>query len=268
MFFRRLVKNFIWFFKYLWLFFWLPKNRGKQVGSLMLTVDMETAKDFINWQSAERATKHAIISRKAISGMVDLAEKYNLPITWLVTGASLINNPDKPLEYFGDLVDRLVASSAGHEIGSHTYTHPHCASLSREDFETEMRKTKTEFDKKNLPMFSHAYPWNEVGHFESLKSFGIQAVRLKLGKYPSKILATRAGSPKIIYQSLEATPLSAWLIKWGVSLAIKSGRNFVWLLHPENFYYQSDLEIIERVFKFANKKRDREILRIITMKQV
>lgn len=267
--FRRTVKNFIWFFKYCFeffqSFFWIKND----VGSLIVTVDVETFKDFIGWQNKEAALSHALVSRKAILEMVKMTEKHKIPITWLCTGRAFLENNREPLSYFGDLVNCLLASEVKHEIGSHTFSHLHCRKITRQQFENDMQRLVGMFQKKKIKLQSHAYPWNEENYLSSLKKFGIKTVRLKQGMFPGKVLKPKtAGGLNFIFQSLEGTPPSSWIIKFGLNVAVRSGTLFVWLLHPEDFSSFEEKRIIEKIFKYADLRRAEGKLKIITMGEI
>lgn len=63
--------------------------------------------------------------------LLDLFDKHNIKITFFFGGYWLEKYPDVAKE----IVRR------GHEIGNHTYTHPHCNSLSREQLRKELAST-------------------------------------------------------------------------------------------------------------------------------
>src|SRR5690554_6003726 len=63
--------------------------------------------------------------------ILKILNKYDLKITFFFAGYWL--------EKYPDLVKKIAAE--GHEIGNHTFTHPHCNSLSREELISELQKT-------------------------------------------------------------------------------------------------------------------------------
>lgn len=63
--------------------------------------------------------------------ILDLFAKHNVKITFFFGGYWL--------EKYPEMVKEIV--SKGHEIGNHTYTHPHCNSLSPAQLRSELRKT-------------------------------------------------------------------------------------------------------------------------------
>ncbi len=63
--------------------------------------------------------------------ILDIFDKYDIKITFFFAGYWL--------EKYPALVKRIAAQ--GHEIGNHTYTHPHCNSLSRDKLIKELEDT-------------------------------------------------------------------------------------------------------------------------------
>lgn len=64
-------------------------------------------------------------------GILELLRKYNIKTTFFLGGFWL--------EKYPELVKKIA--SEGHEIGNHTYSHPHLNSLSREEIRNELLKT-------------------------------------------------------------------------------------------------------------------------------
>lgn len=64
--------------------------------------------------------------------ILNLLEKYDAKATFFVIGENL--------ELYKDTVKRAVA--AGHEIGNHTYTHPHLSALSEEELFREIEQNE------------------------------------------------------------------------------------------------------------------------------
>lgn len=69
--------------------------------------------------------------------LLDIFKKHDLKITFFFAGYWL--------EKYPDLVKKIAA--AGHEIGNHTYTHPHCNSLSKEKLIKELEDTSNLIEK-------------------------------------------------------------------------------------------------------------------------
>lgn len=63
--------------------------------------------------------------------LISILDKYNVKATFFVVGAWVDKYPESV----------KALSEAGHEIGSHSNTHPHMASLSREQIADEIKQT-------------------------------------------------------------------------------------------------------------------------------
>ncbi|MCK8816471.1 polysaccharide deacetylase family protein [Natroniella sulfidigena] len=64
--------------------------------------------------------------------ILEIFEKHDLNITFFFGGNWLEENPQ--------LIKEMVAK--GHEIGNHSYTHPHMASLTKEEIKQELNQTE------------------------------------------------------------------------------------------------------------------------------
>lgn len=69
--------------------------------------------------------------------ILKIFDENNLDITFFFAGYWLENYPD--------LVKKIAAE--GHEIGNHTYTHPHCNSLSSDEIRNELERTSSLIEK-------------------------------------------------------------------------------------------------------------------------
>ncbi len=63
--------------------------------------------------------------------ILDIFQEHDIQITFFFGGYWL--------EKFPEMAKRIVEE--GHEIGNHSYTHPHCSNLTPEDFRQELQKT-------------------------------------------------------------------------------------------------------------------------------
>ncbi|QQR52312.1 polysaccharide deacetylase family protein [bacterium] len=86
-----------------------------------------------------------------------ILQKYAMPVTFYILSGSLTNQPD----YMTGTQVRALAT-AGHEIGSHTVTHPHMPTLSANQLTAELANSQTTLQNligKSVPNF--AYPYGE-----------------------------------------------------------------------------------------------------------
>lgn len=70
-------------------------------------------------------------SEKHTKEILDLLDQYHVKATFFVVGSNVCKNPD---------LLRLEVEK-GHEIGNHTFTHPHLKKIDRVSLEDELQKT-------------------------------------------------------------------------------------------------------------------------------
>ena len=130
---------------------------------ITISADFELAWAW-QWSKQKDALKTAInksrATRKNISNILEVAEKYNIPITWATVGHLFlkscnshkemsqlksfendfwkfnnsdwfINDPysnykEEPHWYAPDLINQIIKSPVNHEIGCHTFSHIDC----------------------------------------------------------------------------------------------------------------------------------------------
>jgi peptidoglycan/xylan/chitin deacetylase (PgdA/CDA1 family) len=102
--------------------------------------------------------------------ILDTLKKYNLKATFFLTG--------KWAEKNGDLVKTI--SSAGHEIGNHTYSHPHLTQISDDEIVSELKKTEDIIvgltGKSTKPYFRAPYGERNAHILEITAQAGYQSV--------------------------------------------------------------------------------------------
>jgi glycosyltransferase involved in cell wall biosynthesis/peptidoglycan/xylan/chitin deacetylase (PgdA/CDA1 family) len=181
-------------------------------GAFLLSLDTELA-----WGSVPGGTyrERAPLferTRPVVRRLLDLMESYEIRATWAVVGHLFLEacapvggrkhpevvRPDydwfegdwfaadpctswreAPAWYAPDLVDMVLASGEGMEIGCHTFSHvlagdPSCG---REAFESELDACLEVAGRRGLELRSFVYPRNEIGHLASLRDRGFRCYR-------------------------------------------------------------------------------------------
>jgi hypothetical protein len=144
--------------------------------------------------------------RKAISLLLDLLRKYDIPATWAVVGHLFLDACDEtscltwrnimnhgyhrdwyqdpysdirrdPLYYGKDVIEKIVSDTERHEIGYHSFSHPRFSEISREFAEGEIREAKKIEKAWGIHFSSFVFPRNEVAHLEVLKEYGFTIFR-------------------------------------------------------------------------------------------
>lgn len=163
-------------------------------------------------------------TRKNFDAILKTFEKYNIPVTWCTVGHLFLKgckneggkaHPDMPRPkegvndwyrydpctnwekspswYAPDLIEKILKSKVGHEIGCHTFSHVYLS----EDFcqpelaDAEMKKCVEVMSIWGLKPRSFAFPGNREGNYSALENAGIIAYRSKnkdgILYYPRKI---------------------------------------------------------------------------------
>ena len=179
-------------------------------GTFVFSLDTEIAWGWIGEKDSEDFYPLFERTREAIFRLIELFEKYDIPVTWAIVGR-LIENPNNRKEpintfyknlkendlysdkrrnkngnsylYFPELVSIIKKSKVKHEIGSHSYSHITFGPLKRPIYATKevARKdflaAKETMKEHGEEITSFIYPQNAIGHQEILTEFGIKVYR-------------------------------------------------------------------------------------------
>ncbi len=151
--------------------------------------------------------------RKSIYFLLDILERYQIPVTWAVVGHLFIDSCEKerclthknmvefgyrkewyedpytdinrdPLFYGRDIIEKVLSSSVNHEIGYHSFSHVVFTEISRELAEGEVREAKKIEKEWGIKFKSFVFPRNEIAHIDVLKENGFKIYRGEnLGRY-------------------------------------------------------------------------------------
>ena len=159
-------------------------------------------------------------TRNVILKLIDLFEKYEIPVTWAVVGAMIDNNnrmanineiypnltkelleekynsnQKNSLIYANDILQSILNSSIKHEIASHSYFHLEYGKASEKQVILDLSYMTDALNNEKLNTYTHIFSRNNIGHKNLLEKFGIQYYRGKdifffenYPKYLKKIL--------------------------------------------------------------------------------
>ncbi len=168
------------------------------------------------------AVEKGMQERKNVPLLLAMLEKHNLPVTWATVGHLLLHecrrgdagraHPEMPRPrffsnsnwdfsggdwyghdpctdlrhdpawYASDLVDMVLQSGAGHEIGCHSFSHldftyAHCT---KELADAELDECIRAAAVKDVKLSSMVFPGGTFGNYESLKEKGFICYRLPM----------------------------------------------------------------------------------------
>ncbi len=193
--------------------------------------------------------------------LVELSEKYHLPMTWAVCG--------KTADDDRDAYERILGSSSRHEIGVHTYSHVDASRCSARELELEITRCLESIAISPTPR-TFIFPWNREAHFEVLRRMGFIAYR------GAKREITRPRKkrglwnvPPVFYLD-EKSEGAASLIKRFVDLCIECRSVFHLWLHPwsvasENAPLPLVSNTLDPVFEYLARKRNEGLLGVSTI---
>jgi peptidoglycan/xylan/chitin deacetylase (PgdA/CDA1 family) len=263
-------------------------------------------------------------ARRAVYGLLNLFEEYGIPATWAVVGHLLLDRCDRingvahpdmprfsqnwydtdpctnihqdPLFYGRDIVERIISSRVGHEIGYHSFSHVIFSECSEEVAEAEIAKG-LEIARKEygLSLQSFIFPQNKAGYMDILRKYGFRAYRgeniwrTPRSSSPAGRLLHRLVNPakarpgpvkphweagilniptSMLFGSywLRPADIRAWL---GLLETMGSGGVFHISMHPESLLKSNLLGNQLRAFlSYVDRIRKRKELKVQTMGQL
>ncbi|MCQ2742090.1 MAG: polysaccharide deacetylase family protein [Bacilli bacterium] len=124
--------------------------------------------------------------------LVELLNKYNLKCTFNINTGLIYRSHEfargpEPIEVHRLFPEEMKKIYVGHEIASHSLTHPRLETLTVHEMETEIREDieniKSIFGLSNVPCFAYPYGTYSEEVIEVLKKYGIKFAR---GTHSSK----------------------------------------------------------------------------------
>jgi|LSQX01.3.fsa_nt_gb hypothetical protein len=189
-------------------------------GGVVFTGDFE-----LGWAVGHSRRKPELESiskteRENMPKILDIMDKYGIPITWATVGHLLLsecskgehdwmsriphmndhflhedgdwfdvdpysNWQDAPLWYAPDLVEMIRQSPVKHEIGCHTFSHVDCRDeyCPAQVLDDELTACKKAAEKWGISFSSMAFPAGTAGNFPVLKKHGIKIYRRRIHPY-------------------------------------------------------------------------------------
>ena len=249
-------------------------------GALCISIDVELA-----WGVWDIVTPGDIanclrLERGIVRRLVELFERYDIPVTWAVVGHLLERRPDRPDSevpawYAPDVIDAIRGSRVEHEIGSHSFGHVYFAELSRDEAEADLARMRDVHQRHDLSYESFVFPRNMVAHEGALARAGVRVFRgkdrgwftLARGRLARRVThladAIVPVTPAVVEpvsraDGLVELPGSMLLMsrnglrrlilprlvklkaKRGLRAAVRSRRVFHLWFHPSNFYFDAE----------------------------
>ncbi len=277
----------------------LPDTKG----SFIISIDYEYA-----WGLVDRELSPSDIVRirdevSITNRLIDLFEHHRIPATWAIVGRLLEagEHGEDPAWFDArGLITRIGASSVGHEIGSHSFTHPLYGEISHEAAKDDISHATDVHKKHGLAFRSFVFPRNKEGHHDLLAQHGVSSFRGRTRAWYDKLpyrlwpLGTgldywlpsiRTVVPAVHPSGLVNIPDSLALLSRkglkrllpasqairkicrGLDAAARRGETFHFWFHPSNFSYSTETQfkVLDAVLAYAAELRDRRAIDIVTM---
>jgi hypothetical protein len=197
--------------------------------------------------------------------LVDLAEKYSIPMTWAICGKTAMEDMDS--------YETIVKSRIKHEIAIHTFSHLDVSKCSEEELRREVSQCLDVIRLDRVPK-TFVFPWNRQGNMRSLREMGFIAFRDRdrLIGSPKKNEAGLWSIPPVYYFDQKSMGASG-VIKKFADLCVAHGAIFHLWTHPWSIVRTNDQrelvkKTLEPVFSHLRDLRDSEKLKISTMGEI
>lgn len=206
------------------------------------------------------------LNHQGTMALVDLAERYDIPITWAICG--------EIAEKDSEAYQRILHSNLAHDIGVHTWSHRDLSDTecSEADLEYEVSRCISALGTATKPS-TFVFPWNRESHLNQLRHLGFisyRPERQKLG-YPRKKHGMWA-IPEV-YKLSERSAGQLSMIKRLLDLALAYQCVFHISSHPYSISIDGDIQAyvkstLEPLFQYIDEKRREGRLWVCTMREL
>ncbi|WP_436344075.1 polysaccharide deacetylase family protein [Natronorubrum sp. FCH18a] len=146
---------------------------------------------------------------KTLQAVLEVCDRYDIPITFDIVGHLLLESCDghrlspheagwfdadpgtdvrtDPLFYAPDLVEDIIDADVDHELGTHTFSHVPCDTVSTETVDWEISNVRTAHERAGLERPTTLVPpMHREPPVDVLCDHGIDVIRMPDGTYPSE----------------------------------------------------------------------------------
>src|SRR5262249_52816378 len=183
-------------------------------GKLTISIDLELAWGFWDILTPEILRQSAAAERPICDKLLELFDRYRVPVTWAGGAAGLDSVSAKGRAgggtswYAPEIIDRIRAAKTAHEIGSHGGRHVYYDRMSADAADEDLAFTKQVHRDNGLALDSFVFPRNAVGHLDRLARAGLRTFRgpdTGWGRFAPK-LRSRAGKIRTFPDKLPPLP--------------------------------------------------------------
>ena len=254
-------------------------------GKLTISIDLELSWGVWDHLTADDLRLAEAAERPICTALIDLFDRHQVPATWAVVAAlldeaSASTRPGPKACWFApDIIERLLATTAGHEIGSHSGRHIYFDTASADDARTDLEFARSVHRAHGLGFDSFVFPRGAAGHLDAVASVGLKVFNAADVGWveTARSLGRRAGqAANLLDKLLPIAPRSASAerrgelihipksmllmgrngprrfvlpavtrakLRAGVRRAQDTGGIFHLWFHPSNFYFRRDEQL-------------------------
>lgn len=151
-----------------------------QTGKLTISIDLELAWGVWDHLTPEHLRLAETDERPICAALIELFDRYQVPATWAVVAALLdeassARQPGPQASWYApDIVELLIATKAGHEIGSHSGRHIYFDQATAAEARNDVRFARSMHRAHSLPFDSFVFPRGIGGHLDILADAGLK----------------------------------------------------------------------------------------------
>ena len=201
-------------------------------------------------------------NRTGTFALVELSEKYGIPLTWAVCG--------RTAEEDAKAYSRILDSTAEQEIGIHTYSHIDVSRSGADELEGEITRCIAALGLPSVPR-TFVFPWNREAHFDVLKRMGFLTYRGHKRVIGGLSKARGLWNIPPVYYVDQKSVGAGSLIKRYVDICVRHRAVFHLWTHPWSVVEEGGSAermvrtALEPTFAYIAKKRDEGLLHTGTM---
>ena len=201
-------------------------------------------------------------NRKGTSVLLELADRYDIPITWAICGKSA----EDDMVSFSAILD----SSTRHELGVHTYSHIDATRCSDREFKADILRCTQSLGLDRPKTF--VFPWNREAHFDVLRELGFRTFRGKQRAIGMPVKKGGLWNVRPVYYVDQKSRAAGPLIHSYIDLCVRRSAVFHLWTHPWSIVVDGKSEpmqkTLESVFEHMAKKREQGVLATQTLGQI
>jgi len=201
-------------------------------------------------------------NRNGTQALLQLADKYKMPITWAICGKSA----EDDMASFS----AILGSPIRHELAVHTYSHIDATRCSANEFKADITRCIQSLGLDHPKTF--VFPWNREAHFDVLRELGFRSYRGKRRAIGTPVQWEGLWNIRPVYYVDQKSSAAGSLINSYIDFCINRSAVFHLWTHPwsimTNGKAEPMLRTLESVFEHLARKREEGVLATHTLGQL